>query len=175
VGPNGLAYACEQMSGWLFPVTGIDDMTFREWLREAAPGILLLLAIGLFWTFGYNGIWHRLQIDVEGTVTARQDLPQNKYTHGPTTLYTLRTSDGAFLEYTATRTDPSLPRTIPVGVNVTKRKGEMVYFLNGRRIDDFPLQAYVIFLGFGTAFLIGAGVLLARDQWHWIRRRYIAN
>lgn len=150
-------------------------MTFREWLREAAPGILLVFAIGIFWTVGYNGVWHRLRLDVEGTVTARRDFPQNKYTHGPTTRYTLKKADGTIREYTASRNEPSLPRTIPVGVNVTKRKGEIFYALNGRRIDDFPLTTYVILLSFGTAFLIGVGILLAREQWHSIRTRRIAG
>jgi hypothetical protein len=150
-------------------------MTFREWLREAVPGILLILAIMIFWTFGYLGVWHRLQIDVEGTVTARQDFPQNKYTHGPTTRYILKKGDGTIREYTATHADPSLPRTIPVGVHVTKRKGELFYFLNNRRIDDFPLKICVILLSFGTGFLIGACVLLALDNWHWIRARLVAG
>ena len=150
-------------------------MTFREWLREAAPGILLVLAIMIFWTIGYLGVWHRYQIDVQGTVTSRQDFPQNKYTHGPTTRYTLKKGDGTIGEYTATRADASLPRTIPVGVQVTKRKGDLFYFQNGRRVDDFPIKSYAILLSFGTAFLIGAGVLLARDNWRWIRAHLVAG
>jgi hypothetical protein len=149
----------------------VGVMTFREWFREAAPGILLIFAIGIFWTAGYNGVWYRARIDVEGTVTARKDFPPNKYTHGPTTRYTLKTGDGTIREYTATHAEPSLPRTIPVGVSVTKRKGEMFYSLNGRRIDDFPLRTYVIVLGVGIAFMIGAGILLVRDNWHGIRAR----
>ena len=149
-------------------------MTFREWLREAAPGILLVLALVILPTLGYNGVWQRYQIDLEGTVTARQDFPQNKYTHGPTTRYTLKMGDGTMREYTATTHDPSLPRNIPVGVHVAKRKGELFYFQNGRRIDDFPLKAYVIVLSFGIVFLIAACALLARDNWHWIRTRRFA-
>ena len=49
-------------------------------------------------------------------------------------------------------------------------KGRIV-LQNGRRIDDFPIKAYAILLSFGTAFLIGAGALLARDNWHCIRAR----
>jgi len=150
-------------------------MFSREWFRQAAPGILIALALMILPTFGYNGVWQRYQIDLDGTVTARQDFPHNKYTHGPTTRYTLKMGDGSIREYTATTHDPSLPRTIPVGVQVTKRKGELFYFLNGRRIDDFPLKSYVILLSFGIAFLIGAGVLLARDNWHWIRARLVAG
>jgi hypothetical protein len=139
-------------------------MTSREWLGEVAPGILLLLALVILPTLGYNGVWQRYQIDLQGTVTARQDFPPNKYTHGPTTRYTLKMGDGTIREYTATHSEPSLPRTIPIGVTVTKRKGEMFYSLNGRRIDDFPLKTYVIGLGVGIASMIGAGVLMARGR-----------
>lgn len=150
-------------------------MTFREWLREATPGILLILALVILPAFGYIGVWQRYQIDLQGTVTARQDFPQNKYTRGPTTRYTLKMGDGTVREYTATTHDASLPRTIAVGVHVAKRKGELFYFQNGRRIDDFPLKAYVIVLSFGIAFLIAACALLARDNWHWIRARLVAG
>jgi hypothetical protein len=136
-------------------------MTLNEQFRQIAPWRLLLVALGMFWTFGYNGIWHRLGIDLEGKVTARQDFPQNEHTHGPTTLYTLQGSDGSIHEYTASRVDPSLPRTIPVGAYLIKRKGELSYRLNGARVDDFPLVAYVGFLIGGTACFIGASIWLA--------------
>jgi hypothetical protein len=153
------------------PVTGNSDMTSREWLGEVAPGILLVLALGILSTFGYNGVWQRYQLDLAGTVTARQVLPQDKFTHSPTTtLYTLKAGDGSIHEYTATRNDPSLPRTLPVGVNVTKRKGEMFYSVNGRRIDDFPFKAYVILLGVGIVSMIGASILIARGRWPGIGR-----
>ena len=138
----------------------------RESLRNAMPAFLIVVAVGIFWTFGYNGIWHRLQIDIEGKITARQDLPQTVYTHGPTTLYTLQQGDGSVHEYTATLVDPSLPRTLPVGAYVTKRKGEVTYFLNGKPVDDFPLTAYIVLLGVGIVCLIAAGVPLVRAQWH---------
>lgn len=144
-------------------------MISREWLRDAAPGMLLILAIGIFFTVGCNGLWHRLQIDVDGIVTARQDFPRTSSTHGPTTRYTLKQDDGTVRTYLATNSDPSLPRTIAVGVHVTKHKGETFYFLNGQRIDNFPLHTYVIALGVAFAFMIGASVLLARDHLHRMR------
>jgi hypothetical protein len=131
--------------------------------------MLLILAIGIFFTVGYNGLWHRLQIDVDGTVTARQDFLRTSSTHGPTTRYTLKKDDGTVRTYMATSSDPSLPRTIPIGVHVTKHQGETFYFLNGQRIDGFPLHNYVIALGVGFAFMIGAGVLLMRDHLHRTR------
>jgi hypothetical protein len=139
-------------------------MTFREKLRELAPGLLILIAIGIFWTFGYNGLWHRLRLDVEGQVTARQDFPQTRYTHGPQTVYSLQRNDGSTFEYVATRVDPSLPRTIPIGAYIAKREWDVSYLLNGERVDDFPIIAYVVFLVVGSACIIGAGVLLARER-----------
>ena len=150
-------------------------MFSREWVRDAAPGLLLVFAIGIFFTVGYCGLWHRLQIDVDGTVTARREFARTSSTHGPTTHYTLKRDDGIVRTYVATDSDPSLPRTIPIGVHVTKHKGETFYFLNGRRIDNFPLKNYVIALGVGFAFMIGAGVLLARDHWHRTRAHGLAG
>jgi hypothetical protein len=140
-------------------------MSRREWLREIAPGMVIVLVIGIFWFLG-NGVWLRLQIDLEGKVTARQDFPQTRYTHGPTTLYTLLKGDGTIREYTATATDPSLPRTSPIGAYVMKRKEELFYFLNGERIDDFPLIGHIVILCVGLGCMIGAGIRLARDQWY---------
>ena len=137
--------------------------------------MLLIFAIGIFFTVGCNGLWHRLQIDVDGTVTARQDFPRTSSTHGPTTRYTLKKDDGTVRTYMATDSAPSLPRTIPIGVHLTKHKGETAYFLNGRRVDDFQLRAYVISLGVGIAFLIAAGLLLARDRRHGTPARGFAG
>jgi hypothetical protein len=139
-------------------------MTFRKKLRELAPGLLIVAAIGIFWTFGYNGLWHRLRLDVEGHVTARQDFPQTRYTHGPQTVYSLQRSDGSAFEYTATQVDPSLPRTIPIGAYIAKREWDVSYLLNGERVDDFPIIAYVASLVVGLACSIGAGVLLVRER-----------
>jgi hypothetical protein len=143
-------------------------MSGREALRKIAPGMVIIVAIGIFWTFGYNGVWHRLQIDLEGKVTTRQDFRQTTATHGPTTHYALLNGDGTIREYTATTADPSLPRTIPIGAHVMKRKGELFYFLNGERIDDFPLTAYIVILCVGLGGMIGAGIRLARDPWYRI-------
>jgi hypothetical protein len=142
----------------------VTGMSIRERLRDLAPGMLIVIALGLFWTFGYNGIWQRLQIDLDGKVTARQDYPQTRYTHGPQTVYTLQRSDGSIGEYTATRNDPSLPRTIPIGASVTKKKWELSYLLNGQRVDDFPIFAYVAFLVVGVVSLIATSIWLARER-----------
>ena len=50
-------------------------MRSREGLREAAPGILIVAAIGALWTFGDNGVWQRLQLELDGRVLASQDFP----------------------------------------------------------------------------------------------------
>jgi hypothetical protein len=88
----------------------IGDIALRERLREGAPGLLIVLTIGIFYLFGYLGIWHRLQIDVEGKITARQDFAQTPYTHGPTTLYKLQQGDGSIRNYTATAAGASPSR-----------------------------------------------------------------
>ena len=126
--------------------------------------MLLILALGIFFTFGCAGLWQRLAIDIDGTVTARQDLPQISSSRGPTTRYVFKQSDGTIREYIATRYAPSLPMTIPIGAHVTKRNGETFYFVDGQRVEDFSVRVYVIALSVGIAFLIGAGFLLSRDR-----------
>jgi hypothetical protein len=140
------------------------NLTGVSLFARILPLFLLLAGLGLFWTFGYNGIWHRLQIDLDGTIVSRQDLPQTPSTHGPTTVYKLKQSDGSLVEYTASRNDASLPRTPPIGGRLIKRRGEFSYLLSGERVDDFPLPAYVGFLAVALVCWVGAGLMLRRDR-----------
>lgn len=136
----------------------------RSELRAIAPLLLILIAIGTFWTSGYLGVWYRLQIAAEGTVIAREDFPRTMQTHGPTTLYRLRREDGSVGGYIATTSDASLPRTIPVGTAISKHRWDLFYLLDGKRVDDFPLVGSLAALAVGLACLVGAVILLTRDR-----------
>jgi len=139
-------------------------------LRREKPRI----ATGKGWLFAFltlaglvscrtaaEPIWNRLQIDVEGVIVARQDIPKDAMTHGPVTAYSLRRSDGSSTGYTATGGDMSLPRTMPVGTSIAKQRWELSYVVNGQPVHDFPLTHYVAFLAAGLACLAGAGIVLA--------------
>jgi hypothetical protein len=134
------------------------------WLSTALPDFLILAGIVILWTAGYLGVWSRLQIGVEGTVTSRQDFPRTINTHGPTSLYSLQQKDGSIVRYTATESGASLPRTIPVGASITKHKWELSYLVNDAPVDDFPLTWCVVALTVGFGCLIGAIVLLRRER-----------
>jgi hypothetical protein len=140
-------------------VTGIP---LGEQLRRQVPLFVTLVGLGLLWTFGINGLWERLQIDLDGTIIAREDHPPSPHTHGPTTAYMLRRADGSLGDYVATANDPSLPRTLPIGTHVTKRRWELSYRQNDERIDDFPQFAYVGFIIAGIACSLIGAVMLKR-------------
>lgn len=156
----------------LFLVVGYFTGILRPTgLLSSKPGILtwrgyrlifLILVALVFSGVGAMAIWQRLQIDLEGTIVARQDSLQSRETHGPTTVYRLQRSDGSVTSYTATTNDPSLPRTLPIGASVAKRRWELAYAVNGQPVNDFPLMGYVGFLAAGLACLTGAGVIIAR-------------
>lgn len=133
-------------------------------LRTALPTVLVLAAVMILWTAGYLGVWSRLQIGVEGRVTSRQDLPPTIHTHGPTSLYRLQQKDGSIVQYTATESGASLPRTIPVGASIAKHKWELSYLVNDVPVDDFPLTGCVAALIVALGCLIGAIVLLRRER-----------
>ena len=153
-------------AGWLRPTGLLSRMKplipLNRQLRGALLAMMVALPLAIFWTAGYLGIWHRLQLEFDGKVISRQDLAQTRQTHGPTSVYRLQGSDGSIREYTATTSDADLPRTIPVGADIVKRRWDLHYLSNGQRIDDFPVTAYVVFLAGAIASLTGAAVLVSR-------------
>jgi hypothetical protein len=120
------------------------------------------MAIMSFWTFD-SGVWTRLQIELEGTIISRRDAAPTVYANGPTTRYTIREADGSLGDYTATIADPSLPRTLPIGGAIVKRKGDLFYLLDGKRIDDFPITADFVFLGVGIGSMVAGSIWIARS------------
>jgi hypothetical protein len=137
-------------------LTGAQQrLLLQLWFLIAIPFII-------FWTFGYNGMWQRLQTELDGTITDRQDFPQTSQTHGPTAVYKVRRGDGSLIQYTTTVGDDSLPRTMPVGAHIAKQKWELSYSLNGQRVDDFPLTFCIVLFAIGVVCLIRAAVLVRR-------------
>ena len=123
---------------------------------------LVFIPLGIFWTFGYNDIWQRLQTELDGTITAREDFPQTPQNHGPTVVYKVQRSDSSLIQYTAGPGDDSLPRTMPVGAHIAKQKWELSYRLNDQRVDDFPLTFCVVLFAIGVLCLIRAAMLVRR-------------
>jgi hypothetical protein len=121
---------------------------------------LIAIPFGIFWTFGYLTIWQRLEAELEGTITARQDIPDTP--HGPTAIYEVQRSDGSLIQYTVAPGHESLPATMPVGAYIAKQKWDLSYHLNGERVDDLPLVFFAIVFTIAGLCLIRAAVLIAR-------------
>jgi hypothetical protein len=97
---------------------------------------------------------------------SKEYLPPNAWTHGSGTRYVIRKPDGSKLEYVAGATDASLSRNIPVGAELEKRKWELSYSVNGKRIKDFPASFYFAILGAAIATLfLGRQQMLNLSNW----------
>jgi hypothetical protein len=125
-----------------------------------------LFALFILWGFGYETLWPRLTTNIEGTVVSKEYLARNAWTHGYGTRYVIRKPDGSQLEYVAGATDASLSRTIPLGAELEKRKWELSYSVNGKRIKDFPASFYFAILGAALATLfLGRQQTLKLSNW----------
>jgi len=120
---------------------------------------LIAIPFMVFWTFGYLTIWQRLEAELEGTITARQDVPNTP--HGPTAIYEIQRSDGSLIQYTVAPGHESLPADMPVGARIAKQKWQLSYRLNGERVDDLPLVFLAIVFTIAGLCLIRAAILIA--------------
>src|SRR5690348_15241712 len=84
--------------------------------------------------FGYDVWWQRLNIEVAGIVVSSVDSP-SKGAPRYVTFYTIKRSDGSLTQYVAGPTIASLPRSMPVGTTILKRRWETGYEIDGRRIE----------------------------------------
>jgi hypothetical protein len=121
-------------------------------LNDDKPGpnplVLAIAAIGCL-AFGINEIVQRMNIEVDGVVVSSQTTTGNR----PVTIYLIRGSDGREHEHVAGPTDKSLPRRLPEGTYLKKKKYELSYIKNGEVMNDFPLFFYLTACGLGV--LIG--------------------
>jgi hypothetical protein len=94
----------------------------------------------IVWGFGYQTVWPRFTIQLEGVVISSRDVPA---TGAPryVTDYLIRGQDGQDRTYVAGPTDGSLERSIPVGAHIRKQWGQVGYEVNGMRIG-FPVAFY---------------------------------
>jgi hypothetical protein len=131
-----------------------------DFSRTFVP-LLIIWGIGLL-IFSVANISARLSIEIEGKVISRQvgeyDTPYRWYAD-----YKIQQNDGTILSYRADNNDPSLSRDIPAGASLIKKKWSLNYFVNGKEIDDFPLEFYAAPGTFGV-LLIGGGVFLLIRQ-----------
>jgi hypothetical protein len=116
------------------------------------PAVLILWSLWMLWAFGYHTLWLRLMTECEGIVISSQDIPP---TRGPryATQYTLAGPDGQSHTYIAGPTDASLPRSMPVGTRVKKKRWRLSFQRNGQQVNDFNVIFYTLILMVATACL----------------------
>jgi hypothetical protein len=121
-------------------------------LNDDKPGpnplVLAIAAVGCL-AFGINEIVQSMIIEVDGVIVSSQTSEGNR----PATVYVIRGPDGREYEHVAGPTDKSLPRRLPEGTYIKKKKYELSYIKNGEVINDFPLFFYLTACGLGL--LIG--------------------
>jgi hypothetical protein len=105
----------------------------------------LAIAALLCFLSGANEIAQRLLIEVDGIVISSQTSAGNR----PATTYAILTANGSQHQYVAGATDQSLPRRLPEGTRISKRKYDLSWEQNGQRINDFPLYFYLGACGIG--------------------------
>jgi hypothetical protein len=139
----------------------------RKWSLHEADSIRSrrwwVLALFAAWTLylGASGLSTRLLTSVDGTVISSRTTEGAR----PVTYYTIEASDGQEQSFIAGPTDGSLPREMPVGTVIQKKKFELSYLRNRQRVRDFPLGFHMLWFAVSTVFARGAFV------W-WRSQRY---
>ena len=121
-------------------------------------------AMGMFaaWKMfmGLYEIAGRLLIEVEGTIVSSQTTTGYR----PVTYHLIQRSDGQLCKYVAGPTDLSLPRRMPAGTYIKKKKYEPSYVRDGKLVQDFPLPIYLAVL-FGGMMLAWHSYSMSRLKW----------
>ena len=143
-------------------MSGNPIVTQRRRTAGPRPGVLIGVALWIVWGFGYETVWQRLALELDGTVIARREIPPSWATHGTATAYVVRGADGRDHDYVSGATDASLPGNIPVGTTIEKHRWALSYSLNGVRIEDFPTDFYSAWCGVALACVLWAVLQVAR-------------
>ena len=127
------------------------------------PIVLAIWALWMIWAFGLATLGIRLWVQLDGTVTSSRDIPSTRGSRY-TTEYTILGSDGREFHYTAGPTDASLPRSMPVGTKLNKRRWKLGYEQDGTWVNDFGVTFYVIVLAIAFTSLAWSVVLWRRQR-----------
>ncbi len=126
----------------------------RADVTKVKPTALLVVALWIFWGFGYQTVGKRLVSQVDGTVISRRNVAYPVAPARYSTEYIVRGLDGQNHVYVAGPTDASLPRTVPVGTTLKKLRWHWAYEENGQVIDSFGWVFYGVVLAIGTTLLV---------------------
>jgi hypothetical protein len=128
------------------------------------PRIFVPLAMGLWilWGFGYETIWQRLMLQIDGIVISSIYTPRLGASRYLTT-YAIRGTDGRIASYIAGPTDASLGRSIPVGSRIRKEIWQLGYTINGRWIA-FSVGFYILTLALAAGSVVWAAIVWLRPR-----------
>ena len=143
-------------------MSGNPIATHRRRTAGPPPVVLIAVAIWIVCGFGYETVWQRLALELDGTVIVRREIPPSWASHGTGTAYVVRGADGGNHDYVTGATDASLPGNIPIGTGIEKHKWALSYSLNGVRIDDFPTYFYSAWCGVALACVLWAVLQVVR-------------
>jgi hypothetical protein len=115
----------------------------------------------MLWGFGIQTLWTRYAMAVEGTVVSSRDVP-SKGAPRYATEYVVRGADGHDYQYVAGATDASLDRSLPVGSQIQKKRGQLGYEVNGQW-RSFPIYFYSAIFGVAFFAIFWAALL----QWRF--------
>jgi hypothetical protein len=124
-------------------VFGVMFATVAVWIgrtgafRIAPSPVFAVLGVWFLYIVG-DTVVGRLLIETDGTVVARQPVNNPR----PGTFYTMQAADGQAYEFASGASDVSLARDFAVGSHITKRKWDLGYTVDGRRVDDFETTFY---------------------------------
>jgi len=137
--------------------------------KDGPPKAAVLIVFGLFilWGFGWETVGRRLWTNVDGVIVASRDVP-SKGAPRYATEYTVRGRDGNETVFWAGPTDGSLPRSMPVGTSIRKKRWHLDYERDGNRMG-FPYIFYDVVLGIGLGLVVW-GVWLLCSQWKFRHR-----
>jgi len=140
-----------------------DSKVFNEFLEFDKPGpkplVLAIAAIGCM-AFGISETVQRMNMEVDGVIVSSQTTEGSRHA----TVYIIRGPDGRDSEYVAGASDRFLPRRLPEGTYLKKKKYELSFIKNGEVINDFPLTFYLTACGLGV--LVG---WWSYSQWRFNR------
>jgi hypothetical protein len=131
---------------------------------QPKPIVLFVFGLWIIWGFGYQSLWKRLVTNVEGTVVSVRDIPSPLAPARHGTEYAIRTADGNNISYTAGATDASLPRSMPIGTTIEKKRWHFSYERNGHKVEHFNVVFYVVTLSAAVGVLIWAVRLTGEPQ-----------
>ncbi|MBC3934047.1 hypothetical protein H8K47_01620 [Undibacterium sp. CY7W] len=119
------------------------------------PFVAFLMFGGVLVLMSISEIYGRASVEIAGVVINREVVCQQPSNNRCVTNYLIKNNsvERQFI-YSAGPTDQSLPRNLLVGTELKKEKWKLQFEVDGKIINDFPIDFYV------GLFVIGVGGII---------------